>query len=205
MSTLRTTEVAKDKVRIQLLDSNDQVVKEVDVITSADSVLFADGTTFQDKLDSGVLKGEQGEQGIQGIQGVQGIQGIAGKDFSIKKTYTSVAEMNGDFGGVDTVEGDFVLIATGNVEDEDNAKLYVKTAVDFKFLIDMSGSQGIKGDKGDQGIQGIQGEQGIQGIQGEQGIQGNQGEPGDTIRVGETFETSVESQIFFKVIPKVTR
>ena len=59
-------------------------------------------------------------------------------------------------------EGSFVLIAS-NVEDPDNAKLYVKGAEDFTFLTDMSGTQGMKGEKGEQGIQGKQGEKGATG------------------------------------------
>lgn len=51
----------------------------------ADDVEFSDGETFQQKYDSGDLKGdkgdtgEQGPIGPQGIQGIQGIQGDPGK------------------------------------------------------------------------------------------------------------------------------
>lgn len=142
------------------------------------------------------LQGEQGIQGIQGPQGPQGLQGEAGatgpkgdkgdtgepgKSFSITKTFSSIAEMEEEIDSIE--EGDFVLIAS-DVDDEDNAKLYVKTTTEFKFLTDLSGAQGIKGEKGDtgeQGPQGPQGERGLQGLQGpqgEQGVQGLQGEPG---------------------------
>ncbi len=93
------------------------------------------------------LKGEKGNPGEQGKQGIQGEQGPAGKDFSIYRTYTSIANMNADIANVP--EGNFVMI-TSNVEDPDNAKLYVKGATDFKFLTDMSGTQGMKGDQGKQ-------------------------------------------------------
>lgn len=59
-------------------------------------------------------------------------------------------------------EGKFVLIAS-NVDDTDNAKLYVKGANSFTYLTDMSGAQGIQGPQGPQGIQGVQGEQGPAG------------------------------------------
>lgn len=119
------------------------------------------------------LKGEKGDQGKQGIQGekgeqgkqgIQGIQGVPGKDFSIYKTYPSIAEMEADKDNVE--EGNFVMIAS-NVEDVDNSKLYVKGSTDFVYLTDLSGATGMKG------------EQGPQGIQGEQGIPGPKGEPGD--------------------------
>lgn len=115
------------------------------------------------------IQGEQGVQGEQGIQGPQGVQGEKGDAFSIYKTYGSIALMEADKNNVP--EGSFVMI-TSNVEDVDNAKLYVKGAVDFSFVTDMSGSQGIQGERGPQGIQGIQGETGPQGPQGIQGIQG---------------------------------
>lgn len=104
--------------------------------------------------------------------------------------------MNADFTGTDVAEGQFVLINTGSVEDEDNAKLYVKTPTGYSFVTDLSGAQGIqgpKGDKGDrgepgeqgpQGVQGVQGAQGKQGIQGEQGIQGPKGDTGATGATG---------------------
>jgi hypothetical protein len=51
--------------------------------------------------------------------------------------------MNADFSGADTSTGDFVLINTGNVADEDNAKLYVKGESAFTFVTDLSGAAGI--------------------------------------------------------------
>ena len=43
-------------------------------------------------------------------------------------------------------EGDFCLIDTGDVENPDNAKLYVRSAVGaWDFLVDMSGAIGFTG------------------------------------------------------------
>lgn len=81
--------------------------------------------------------------------GPQGAKGDTGEPFAIYKTYTSVTAMNADAANVP--DGRFVLIETGNVDDEDNSKLYVRTvggAVDFQFVTDLSGAQGIKGDQG---------------------------------------------------------
>ena len=75
----------KKKVQVQLLDKDTgEVVEDVDVLTSADAVSFTDGETFQQKLDSGKLKGEKGDTGAKGAtgatgpQGKQGIQGPTG-------------------------------------------------------------------------------------------------------------------------------
>lgn len=132
-----------------------------------------------DKGDKGE-QGIQGEKGEQGEQGIQGIQGVPGKDFSIYKTYPSIAEMEADKDNVE--EGNFVMIAS-NVEDIDNSKLYVKGSIDFVYLTDLSGATGMKGE---QGPQGIQGEQGIQGPKGEKGEDGQAG--GDTLPVGTIVE-----------------
>ena len=108
----------------------------------------------------GNIKGPKGDQGIQGIQGP------TGEGFSIYKTYVSVSAMNADKDNV--AEGKFVLISS-NINDEDNAKLYVKGASSFSFLTDLSGAQGIQGP---QGIQGIQGETGTTGATGPAGPSG---------------------------------
>jgi len=68
-----------------------------------------------------------------------------GDAFSIKKVYASVANMEADKNNPDITEGDFVLVNTGDVEDPDNAKLYVKADGDFEFLVDMSGAIGFTG------------------------------------------------------------
>lgn len=82
----------------------------------------------------------------------QGAKGDTGEGFSIYKTYPSIAAMNADAANV--AGGKFVLIAS-NVEDEDNAKLYVKSSDSgFIYLADLSGAQGIKGEQGPPGQDG---------------------------------------------------
>ena len=95
-----------------------------------------------------------------GQQGPQGIQGEKGEAFSIAKVYASVAEMEADFNNQTIKEGQFVLIDTGNVEDEENAKLYIKGKEKFDFVTDLSGATGMQGPQGIQGIQGIAGKDG---------------------------------------------
>ena len=85
----------------------------------------------------------------RGATGAKGDKGDKGDPFTIKKTYASVSAMNDDFSNGEVPEGSFVMIDTGNVEDEDNAKLYVKGAESFTFITDLSGATGLKGDPGD--------------------------------------------------------
>ena len=87
--------------------------------------------------------------------------------------------MNSDFSNTDVNIGEFVLINTGNVEDEDNAKLFVKTETEYSFITDLSGSAGIQGPQGIQGIAGPIGPQGIQGPTGPKGDTGEQGPKGE--------------------------
>jgi hypothetical protein len=100
--------------------------------------------------------------------------------------------MNSDFSNTDVNIGEFVLINTGNVEDEDNAKLFVKTETEYSFITDLSGTAGIQGPQGIQGIQGPQGIQGIQGIQREKGDTGPRGETGPAGSDGKTPEYGVD-------------
>lgn len=176
------------------LNRKDGTSKTVQVLDGIDGV---DGTDGQDGLtptigengdwhiggvDTGKpSRGIQGERGIQGVQGEQGIQGIQGETgpqgpqgdpFTIKKTYSSVSEMNADFNNMTL--GDYVMIAS-SVELEDNAKLYTRGQSAWIFITDFSGATGIQGPQGERGPQGVQGEQGIPGVQGPQGIQGATG------------------------------
>lgn len=74
-----------------------------------------------------------------------------GVGFKADKTYPSVEAMNEGYATDGVRMYGFVIIDTGNTEDEDNAKLYIKTPDGYEFLTDLSGAQGIKGDKGDKG------------------------------------------------------
>lgn len=246
-----------DSVLFQLLDyDTEDVVKDLKVLTGADCVTFADGDTFQDKLNKGSLSGKNGIDGksielrkkdniiqwryvdinqavdanwrvlcvlddlrgedgtagrngtdgksayeiyreyaigtpmsevewlnsLRGEKGDVGATGPAGKPgapFRIAKIYSSIEEMNNDFDYGDVEESQFVLINTGNVEDEDNAKLFIKTESEFCFVTDLSGATGIQGPKGEKG---------------------DKGEPGDLIRIGSTFGSAIETKVFFKLI-----
>lgn len=73
--------------------------------------------------------------------------GIAaiGDAFTYKKEYPSVEAMEADLGTADVKLGEYVLINTNDVEDPDDAKVYLKTQNGWKFIVDLSGMQGIQG------------------------------------------------------------
>lgn len=103
-------------------------------------------------------RGETGQQGMQGFQGVQGIQGERGErgsPFSIHRTFRTKEQLEADR----TVqEGGMAVVASDNPDtDEDNGRLYVRTAEGWDFLLDLSGVKGIQGPAGERGPQGIQG------------------------------------------------
>lgn len=156
----------------------------------ADSIKGSKG----DKGDPGET-GPAGPQGAPGPQGLQGPKGDKGDPFTIAKTYNSVEAMNAGYATDDVAIGSFVVIDTGNVDDPDNAKLYIKGDSAYTYLTDLSGAQGIQGPQGEQGIQGETGPQGEQGVRGDkgnpftyedftpeqlEGLKGPKGDKGDT-------------------------
>lgn len=105
-----------------------------------------------------------------------------------------------------------LAIIQSDVEDEDNAKLYIYDDNDrvgkggWTFISDLSGAQGNtgntgpegptgpKGDTGDTGAEGPQGDPGPIGPQGPQGNEGPKGDPGDA---------SVSGTALFKIRDQV--
>jgi hypothetical protein len=130
-----------------------------------------------------------------------------GDAFTIVKTYSSVQAMEDDYNNPEVKTGQFVMIDTGNVQNEEDSRLYLKGNTKWKFISDLSGAQGIqglsayqvavqqgfegteaewlislkgeKGEKGNTGEKGDTGERGPQGLQGERGLRGIQGEQGE--------------------------
>ena len=120
--------------------------------------------------------GPTGPQGPMGPEGPVGPKGEQGAPFKIVKIYNSVSAMQAESDSLNM--GDIVLINTDNVEDEDNAKLYIKNESGYSLLTDLSGARGVQGPEGPQGLKGEQGIPGERGQQGEAGPQGLQGPPG---------------------------
>lgn len=194
------------KVRVQIMNpETGEVIGEADVQTIAELVYFADKETLQQKYDSGELKGEKGDtgaqgpqgetgpqgpkgdQGIQGVKGDKGDKGDTGDPFTIAKTYKSISAMNAGYATDGVKVGQFVLIDTGNVEDEDNAKLYLKGSSAYTYIGDLSGATGMTGPQGPKGETGATGEQGPRGEQGIQGVKGDKGDTGETGQRGSAW------------------
>lgn len=117
-------------------------------------------------------RGEKGDKGDTGAQGPSGAQGPQGEAFTIAKIYASVSALNADVSPSGISAGQFAVISTGNVNDEDNAKLFLWTGSGWTYITDMSGANGLTGPQGPQGPQGIQGPQGLQGLKGDNGSDG---------------------------------
>ena len=73
-----------------------------------------------------------------------GISAI-GDAFTYKKEYPSIEAMEADWGTADVKLGEYVIINANDVEDPDDAKVYLKTQEGWKFIVDLSGMQGIQG------------------------------------------------------------
>lgn len=143
-----------------------------------------------------------------------------GDAFVIVKTYSSIQAMQDDYNNPEVKAGQFVMIDTGNVENEEDSRLYLKGDTEWKFISDLSGAQGIqglsayqvavqhgfegteaewlislKGEKGETGPKGDKGETGEKGATGERGPQGLQGERGLQGVQGEQGEPGIQGPI----------
>ena len=94
------------------------------------------------------VAGANGADGKDGVDGEKGDKGERGDPFEIVKTYKSIGEMDANFATDEVPVGRFVIISTDNVEDPDNAKMFIKTDTKYSFVTDLSGAQGIKGEVG---------------------------------------------------------
>ena len=143
-----------------------------------------------------------------------------GDAFTIVKTYSSVQAMEDDYNNPEVKTGQFVMIDTGNVQNEEDSRLYLKGNTEWKFISDLSGAQGIqglsayqvavqhgfegteaewlislKGEKGETGPKGDKGNTGEKGDTGERGPQGLQGERGLQGIQGEQGEQGIQGPI----------
>ena len=95
--------------------------------------------------------GQQGATGAQGPTGTIGPTGNTGLGFTIAKTYVSTATLFADTNPTDIVAGQFAIIDTGDVNDEDNARLYLWNGTSYNYSTDLSGASGLIGPTGPQG------------------------------------------------------
>ena len=124
-------------------DKADQAVKEIEGIV--DDAIAA--TEKAEEIASNPPKIVDNDWWIYDYDTKQYINtGIAaiGDAFTYKKEYPSVEAMEADWGTADVKLGEYVLINTNNVEDPDDAKVYLKTQNGWKFIVDLS-MQGIQG------------------------------------------------------------
>lgn len=125
-------------------DKADQAVKEIEGIV--DDAIAA--TDKAEEIASNPPKIVDGDWWIYDYDTKRYVNtGIAaiGDAFTYKKEYPSVEAMEADWGTADVKLGEYVLINTNNVEDPDDAKVYLKTQEGWKFIVDLSGMQGIQG------------------------------------------------------------
>lgn len=125
-------------------DKADQAVKEIEGIV--DDAIAA--TDKAEEIASNPPKIVDGDWWIYDYDTKQYVNtGIAaiGDAFTYKKEYPSVEAMEADWGTADVKLGEYVLINTNDVEDPDDAKVYLKTQEGWKFIVDLSGMQGIQG------------------------------------------------------------
>lgn len=115
-----------------------------------------------------------------------------GDAFTIVKTYPSIQAMEDDYNNPEVKTGQFVMIDTGDVENEEDSRLYLKGDTEWKFISDLSGAQGIQGLSAYQvavqhGFEGTEAEWLIS-LKGEKGETGPKGDKGDTGEKGATGE-----------------
>lgn len=150
---IESTNEAIERTNNLNLDVSDKVDGDVTVTltkkdASTKTVILSDGTSLEFNWDGtklGIKTSDEEEYTYVDLQGIQGPAGPQGEAFRIKKTYSSVAEMNADFNNMEY--GDYVMIAS-SVEVEDNAKLYTRGESQWIFITDFSGATGIRGPVG---------------------------------------------------------
>ena len=105
-STYVNNKIAEASLSGGEVDLSRYVTKETG---NANQITFADGQSFQDKLDNGTLKGEKGDQGERGEQGLQGIKGDKGdKGDKGERGLQGIQGEKGDRGeqGIQGLKGD---------------------------------------------------------------------------------------------------
>lgn len=197
------------KVRMQILDAEtDVVLEEVDVLSSASSILFPDGKNLEEKIgqiekmegpqgpkgDTGATgpqgpKGDTGAKGATGATGPQGAKGDTGQRGSnwyqgtaITGTSTTAVVFSGS--GIETalVNDKYLNTSTGAVYNCTVAG--AASAAKWVYIGSIKGPAGVQGPKGDTGATGAKGDTGAIGPQGPKGDTGAAGAKGATGATG---------------------
>lgn len=140
------------------LDVSDKVDGDVTVTltkkdASTKTVVISDGTSLQfmwQGTSLGIKTEDMEEYTFVDLQGQVGPVGPQGNPFQVKKTYATAQLMIDDYDNMEI--NDYVMIS-GDIEEEDNAKLFVKTEQEdpvyrWQYLADFSGASGVVGPRG---------------------------------------------------------
>ena len=195
------------------VDLSGFVTKE---IGNASQITFSDGETFQNKLDSGELKGDQGPKGPKGDQGDQGPEGPKGDQGPEGPKgadgLTTSITLNGDvythingvislpnypsLSGYATetyVNNQIANAQLGGDNSDIDLSGFVTKEIGNASQITFNDGQTFQ-NKLDSGE--LKGEQGPKGDQGEQGPKGDQGPEGPKGADGLTTSISVNGQLY---------
>lgn len=180
------------KIRMQILNAEtDEVLEEVDVLSSASSILFPDGKNLEEKITQiEKAEGPQGPQGPKGDTGEKGDTGATGQRGSawyegtgITGTDTSAKVFSGS-GVTSALANDKYLNRSTGAVYNCIAGGTAGTAT-WAYIGNIKGPQGAKGDTGATGPQGPKGDTGATGEKGATGATGPQGAKGDTGNTGQ--------------------
>lgn len=147
---------------------------------TASDIAFSDGQTFQQKYDSGQLKGPKGDRGEPGPQGEKGPQGPKGDPGE-----PGAKGEPGETGpqgpkGENGIDGAAATIAIGTVTasspggNPSVTNAGTENAAVLNFVLP-------RGEQGPQGERGLQGEQGPKGEKGDAGPAGKDGAAGPNV------------------------
>ena len=176
------------------VDLSGYVTKETG---NASQIMFSDGSTFQSKLDAGLLKGDKGDIGPQGLAGEKGDKGEPGNDGAPgpkgdkgDKGDTGAQGPKGDTGATGATPTIKIgTVTTGNAGTSAAVTSSVSgTTTTFNFTIP-KGATGAQGAKGDTGATGPKGDTGAIGPQGPKGDTGATGATGPKGAKGDTGAT----------------
>lgn len=146
------------KVRMQILDAEtDEVLEEVDVLSSASSILFPDGKNLEEKIGQiEKMEGPQGPKGDTGQRGSNWYQGTA-----ITGTSTTAAVFSNSGITAAFVNDKYLNTSTGAVYNCTVAG--AASVAKWAYAGSIKGPTGAQGPKGDTGATGARGATGAQG------------------------------------------
>lgn len=162
-----TAETARETAETARAAAETQRATDTAAAIAAAGSATSAANTAAGKIDNMTVEGQTGTTTSVTISEVNGHKHISftvqkgdkgdpGKDFEIRKTFSSIAQMQAydpetDPSTKKVRENDFVMIDTGSVQDADTGKLFCyepSTQDVWRYIGDLSGSQGIKGETG---------------------------------------------------------